>query len=103
MQLLFLNKGTMEVNKLYKLERGNQNQTVGLIVNGAGASVEVYCSAVCPTALSDMHLAHDPEVNATLDAGPWSFSTLPEYVYIVGTADSINIVDRNATDLNITF
>ena len=90
----------METGKLYRLKRGNQNQTVGLIVKGAAASVQVYGSQALPAALADMEDCTDGEV---LAAGTFSFFTLPEYVYFDGTADSVEIVDRSFEDLNISF
>ena len=90
----------MEANTLYKLTRGNQNQTVGLIIKGATANIQVYGSQSIPLQLSDMEDATDAVV---LDNGSWAFSMLPEYVYFLGTADSIEMLGMNFENLNTTF
>lgn len=90
----------MEVDKLYKLNRGNQNQTVGLIVNGVGATINVLGSSVMPTSLSDLS---DCANGTILTEGTHTFSVLPEYVYFSGTADRIDIVGMNYVDTLITL
>jgi len=90
----------MEVDKVYRLKRGNQAQTVGLIIKGETASVQVLGSQAKPSQLTDMEDCTD---GAVLDNGSWSFSMLPEYVYFSGTADSIEIIGMSVEDLKITF
>lgn len=90
----------MEVAKLYRLNRGNQNQNVALVVKGEDASVQVYGSQSRPTQLSDMEDCTDSVI---LDNGFWPFSMLPEYVYFTGAADSIEILGMSYEDLNTSF
>lgn len=91
----------MVVNTVYKLERGNQNKTAGLIVRGAGSSVTIYGSQIKPTQLSDMNGL--VENNAPLTEGPWTFEMLTEFIYFVGTADRIDIIGKGVEELNIVF
>ena len=90
----------IETGKLYRLNRGNQNQSVGLVIKGLTASVQVFGSTIKPTQLSDMTDCTDAEI---LTEGTWSFTMLPEYVSVSGTADRIDIVNMSYKDLNITF
>lgn len=89
----------MDTGTLYKLNRGNQNQTIGLIIKGATASVQVFGSQSKPTSLSDM----EDMAGRVLESGAWTFRMLPEHIYLEGTADSIDIVNMSATDLKISL
>ena len=86
----------MDVGRLYRLQRGNQTETIGLIIKGAAASIQIYGSARKPANVSDMVDCTDAEI---LDEGSWGFALLPEYITFVGTADYIDIVGRSFTDL----
>ena len=90
----------MEVGVLYRLTRGNQNQSVGLIIKGATASVQVFGSQSKPTSLSDMEDCTDSII---LDSGTWTFYMLPEYIYFDGTADSIELLGMGYEALNVTL
>ena len=90
----------MKVSNLYRIKRGNQNQTIGLIVNGSSASIQILGSSAKPTALSEMVDLTDSE---TLSEGSYSFSMLPEYVYFSGTADRVDIVNASSEDLSTTL
>lgn len=91
----------MEVEKVYQLNRGNQNQLVGLIIKGATASVQVFGSQSPPAALADMEDCTDSVV---MDNGTWTFAMLPEYIYFTGTADDIQILGMGAPkELDIEF
>jgi hypothetical protein len=86
----------MDVGKLYRLQRGNQTATVGLIIKGAAASIQIFGSARKPASVSDMVDCTDSEI---LNEGSWGFSMLPEYITLTGVADSIDIVGMSFTDL----
>ena len=81
--------------KLYKIKRtnfqGNTGAPGSLLIHGAGVSIQVLGSKDTPSALADMV----DITNGTLlvGEGAYSFTTLPEYVYFVGTADKIDLLD----------
>lgn len=90
----------MEVDRLYKTRRGNQDATVALIVKGSTASVQLFVSAGLPEALTDMVDGTD---NQTLTEGTWPFYIFPQYIYFTGTADDIEIVGMGFEDTGVTF
>lgn len=81
---------------LYKTSRGNQDKSVGLIVKGATASIQVLGSQSNPDNTSDMVDCTDAEL---LDEGTWTFSMFPEYIYFLGTADSIEIIGMSIKEV----
>ena len=85
----------MEVGKLYIVNRGNQNQSVGLIIKGGTSSVQVFGSQAKPSSLSDMVDLTDSE---TLGEGSHSFTMLPKFVYFTGTTDSIEPITANLVE-----
>jgi hypothetical protein len=90
----------MEVNKLYKVKRtnfqGNTGAQGSLLIHGAGVSIQVLGSKSLPSALADMV----DIMNGTLleGEGAYAFTTFPEYLYFVGTADKIDLIDYDEVD-----
>lgn len=80
----------MDTGRLYRLKRGNQTQTVGIIIKGATSSVTIYGSQSKPTALTDMVDCTD---STPLTLGAWPFSILPEYIAFDGTLDVANTIE----------
>lgn len=89
----------MVTDELYKLNRGNQDQSVGVIIKGLNASINVLGSNSKPKALADL----EDCAGEVLERGCHTFTMLPEYVYFVGSADSIEILGMSITELNITL
>lgn len=87
----------MDTGKLYRVNRGNASEAAGLLIRGAAVDVQILGSQLKPTATGDM-------VDLTVDGsitekGAYSFTMLPEYLYFLGTADSVEIVNYSAKDL----
>ena len=91
----------MVVNKLYKLERlnyqGNTGSQGGLILKGAAVNVTILGSQTKPAAIADM--VDITENGAILAAGAYAFQLLPNYLYVSGTATSVEIVNYVTEDL----
>jgi hypothetical protein len=88
----------MEVSKLYKSNRGLQTQTVGFIVKGATASVQILGSDSMPATEADLVDLTDAQL---LDQGSWTFAMVPQYIYFIGTADWIGSVGMNFVEIDL--
>ena len=89
----------MVVSKLYKIKRsnyqGNTGPAAGIIVKGAGADVQILGSNTLPAAQANMV---DIAGEQLTPAGSFTFAILPEYIYFVGTADSIELIGYEEVD-----
>lgn len=90
----------MEANKLFKLRRpnyqGNTGSTGGLILKGT-VNATILGSQARPTALNQM--VDITENGAITEAGAYAFQILPDYIYVNGTATTVEIVNYIAEDL----
>ena len=91
----------MEANKLFKVRRanyqGNTGSTGGLILKGT-VNATILGSQIRPMALNQMVDLTEEGVAIT-KAGAYAFQILPDYIYINGTATSVEIVNYIAEDL----
>lgn len=90
----------MNTGVLYKLNRGNQNQTVGVIVSGVAATINILGSSIRPTSIDDLI---DCAGGKILTEGAHTFSMLPEYIYFTGSASRIDIVGMGYEDSLISI
>lgn len=80
----------MEALELYKVKRGNQGQSAGVIIKGDTVSINIYGSQSKPGALTDMV---DITGEGTIEQkGAVAFALLPEYIAFSGTCDAFEIV-----------
>lgn len=80
----------LEANKLYRVKRGQEEKEVGFILKGV-VSVDVLGSGSRPTALADLVNLTDGTLLTA--PGAYAFLMLPEYIYLNGSADSIDPVN----------
>jgi hypothetical protein len=90
----------MEANICYKVKRqnyqGNSGAIAGIIIKGAGISIDVLGSETRPALITDMV---DIAGGTTLtDTGAHTFEILPQYIYFDGTADSIELINYEVVE-----
>lgn len=89
----------LEPGKLYKINIGNYSQTSGILVKGEDADVDVYVSQSKPSLLSDMVKI----TSSALSEGLEVFPILPQFIAVVGVAESIDLIGPSIELTNITF
>lgn len=93
----------MEADIVYRLKRknyqGNTGPTAAIILKGETVDVQVLGSEEYPGGIDA--LVDLTGQGSIAEAGAYSFWILPEYIYITGTVDAIEIVNYEAEPLGV--